>query len=73
MLLDNLIKQRYPFDINNEKHLSIYANFMKTGGWSRGGCPFILEHPYKSIPEMINVKLVYSSLNIKPRRHNGKK
>lgn len=65
MLLNNIIPPRYQFDINNDQHVAKYAKFLKTGSWGKNGCPFILEHPYDSIPEMINVKLVYRTLNIK--------
>lgn len=65
MILDNIIPPRYQFDINNDQHVAKYAKFLKTGSWGKNGCPFILEHPYDSIPEMINVKLVYRTLNIK--------
>lgn len=65
MLLDNIIKRRYPFDINDEQHVARYAKFLKTGSWGKTGCPFILEHPYDTIPEMINVKLVHRAVNIK--------
>ena len=64
MLLDNIIKRRYPFYINYEQNVARYAKFLKTGAWCKTVCPFILEHPYDTIPEMITVKLVHRAVNI---------
>lgn len=44
------------FNPRYSPHLKLYAKFLYEGKWSV--CPFILEEPFKSIPEMCNYKTI---------------
>jgi hypothetical protein len=58
-------KPKRNFDVNNKKDLDIYKKFLTKGGWGAEGCPFVIEHPYVSIPYMIQEKIVKNLLNVK--------
>jgi len=65
MILDMLIKPKRLFDVNDKKDVQVYTNFLKTGAWGRNTCPFILEFPYLTIPDMIKDKLIHNFLKVK--------
>ena len=58
-------KQRKPFDVNNQADCTAFAKFLKTGAWGKDGCPFEIEDPWLSIPDMIKDKLARKHLGIK--------
>ena len=58
-------KQRKPFDVNSQTDCSIFAKFLKNGAWGKDGCPFEIEDPWLSIPDMIKDKLARKHLGIK--------
>ena len=64
-VLATVIKPKVFFDVTNEKHVSLYRKFLGTYKWGIDGCPFILEYPYLSIPDMITDKLIHSLLKVK--------
>jgi hypothetical protein len=45
--------------------------FFSEHTWGSDGCPFVLEYPYMTIPDMIKDKLVHKTLGIQynPRHH----
>lgn len=49
---------RYSFDPSNNTHLQRYMSFLETGTWGKESCPFKLEWPYASVPDMIQAKIV---------------
>jgi hypothetical protein len=51
------IKVRQSFDTENKEHISWFKYFMENGKW-QNGCPFYLEFPYLTIPDMIKDKLI---------------
>lgn len=59
------IKPRILFDINNKKHMDTVAKFLKNSAWGKDGCPFVLEEPWLSIPDMLKDKIVRKHLGIK--------
>jgi hypothetical protein len=65
MVLDSLIKQKIFFDVKDKKHVDSYRKFLITGAWGKDTCPYILEFPYLTIPDMIKDKLIHSFLKIK--------
>ena len=67
MILDKIIKPKHLFSVNSKKDVDMYANFLRTGAWGREGCPFILEYPYLTIPDMIKDKLVHKFLKVEKR------
>lgn len=66
MILDQVIPKRHLFDVNNKKDVDAYKFFLTHSMWD-GSCPFILEEPYLSIPDMIKDKLVHKMLKVEKR------
>ena len=51
------LNARFPkrqFDVSNKEDLRAYKHFLATRSWGEKGCPFELEWPWLSIPDMIN-------------------
>jgi hypothetical protein len=66
MILEMLIRPKRLFDVNENKDINSYTKFLKTGSWSHdGGCPYVLEFPYLTIPDMIKDKLIHKFLKVK--------
>ena len=54
------LRQQFPkryFDVTDKKDLSMYKQFITTRSWGERGCPFELEWPWLSIPDMIAHKI----------------
>lgn len=49
------------FNPNNANDLWEYSSFMNTDSW-KDGCPFYLEWPFLSVPDMIKSKIVETHL-----------
>lgn len=45
------------FDVRSRVDLEEYRYFLEQGKWKNGVCPFEVEWPYISIPNMINEKI----------------
>ena len=56
--------QKHDFDPANKKDRAEYAHFLKNGKWKSDVCPFILDWPYLTIPDMIKDKLAHYVLNV---------
>lgn len=65
MILYKLSLPKRRFDVNNKVDIDTFTKFIKTSKWGSNGCPFILEYPYLSVPDMIKDKLISVFLNIK--------
>lgn len=53
------------FDINSKEDIELFKYFLVNRDWRiTGTCPFELEFPYLSIPDMIKDKLIYKYLKI---------
>lgn len=50
-------RERRTFDPFNPADLKEYKHFIKNARW-KNGCPFRVEWPYTSIPDMIKTKLL---------------
>jgi hypothetical protein len=64
-VLAAIIKPKMFFDPKSKQHINMYKNFLKTHAWGNNGCPFILEFPYLTIPDMIKDKMIHKLLGIK--------
>ena len=54
------LRQRFPkrvFDVANKQDLAIYKHYIREHSWGDEGCPFELEWPWLSIPDMIAHKI----------------
>ena len=67
MILDTIIRPKRHFDVNSKEDQERFANFLTTGAWGRDGCPYTLEYPYLTIPDMIKDKLVHKFLKNQKR------
>ncbi len=59
------MKQRFPkrvFDVNSKEDLKVYKLFLKNSNWGKTGCPFELEWPWLSIPDMISHKIAENAV-----------
>jgi hypothetical protein len=45
------------FDVNNKEDLKMYKNFITTNSWGINGCPFEIEWPWLTIPDMLAHKI----------------
>jgi hypothetical protein len=64
-VLASIIKQKIFFNPNDKKHINVYKLFLREHRWGKHGCPFILEFPYLTIPDMIKDKMVHKLLGVK--------
>jgi hypothetical protein len=59
------LPKRRLFDINSSKDIEVYRSFLETSSWKKSGsCPFKLEYPYISVPDMIKDKLIRKYLKV---------
>lgn len=58
-----LNRNRMKFDIRNADHVHSYKEFLQTNSWAKG-CPFVLEHPWTNVPDMIKDKVVRHYLEV---------
>ena len=53
------------FDLNSKKDLEIYKSFLVTSSWKiTGSCPYQVEFPYLTVPDMIKDKLIRKFLKV---------
>ena len=64
MILETLVRRRRFFDPMKKKDITAARYFVEKHSWGNDGCPFILEYPYITIPDMIRDKLIHKSLGI---------
>lgn len=57
-------QKRVKFDLYNNQHVQLYQQFLIHKKWGTTGCPFELEHPWTSIPDMIKDKLIQHHLKV---------
>jgi len=59
MVLNELKTQHIKriFDVTAKKDLIAYRHYIKQRRWGEQGCPFELEWPWTSIPDMIAHKI----------------
>ena len=59
------LNKRRKFDIDNKVDIEIYKHFLVNNNWKvTGSCPFELEYPWNSVPDMIKDKLVRKFLKV---------
>ena len=61
----NSFKNKFPkryFDVNDKADLRIYKEFLENRNWGTTGCPFELEWPGLSIPDMISHKIAVNAV-----------
>ena len=63
-VLAQVQRQRIKFSADDRKHVGQYRNFLVNNKWDVPGCPFELEWPYLTIPDMIKDKIFNYYLKI---------
>ena len=56
------LRQRFPkrvFNVSDKTDLTMYKQFIDSGSWGENGCPFEVEWPHTSVPDMISKKISY--------------
>jgi hypothetical protein len=61
--LEGMRRYKRYFDINSKEDVELYRNFLMTSGWG-DPCPFILEFPYLTVPDMIKDRLIKKFLKV---------
>ena len=67
MVLDTIIRPKVFFDVNSKKDVERFRGFMQNAAWGYDGCPYILEFPYLTIPDMITDKLIHKFLKVEKK------
>lgn len=70
MILNELTYPKEVFNPTNKRHCDVFAQFLKNSAWGHTGCPFVLEEPYISVPDMIKDKIVRDLLGVKNEGSN---
>jgi hypothetical protein len=64
MILESiLIKKRF-FDAKSEADVNEFKKFVESHSWGGKPCPFFLEFPYLTIPDMIKDKIIHNALGL---------
>ena len=70
MIIETICVQKRFFNENTKKDIEEVKYFFTNHAWKKG-CPFILEYPYMTIPDMLKDKLTHKALGIKfDNRHH---
>lgn len=51
------------FNVESDNDIAIFKSFLETLSWGKTTCPFELEFPYLTVPDMIKDKLVHYYLD----------
>lgn len=72
MILETIVRKKRYFDATNKADIKSAKEFFTTHSWNHEtGCPFILEYPYLSVPDMIKDKMIHKVLGITfDRKHH---
>lgn len=61
---ETIRKTKRVFNPTNESDKILYRDYLRNKGWGVDGCPFILEFPHLTIPNMISDKLINVLLGV---------
>lgn len=50
------------FEVTSKADVGVFKVYLETSSWGKDTCPFELEFPYLTVPDMIKDKLVYHFL-----------
>lgn len=59
------LRKQKLFDVRNKSDVEVFRKFLIENKWGAEGCPFEIEYPWTSVPDMIKDKLVRHHLKIK--------
>lgn len=58
MILETYFKPKRNFDVNSKEDIRIAKEFFDKWSWGGNGCPFTLEQPHLSVPEMMRERII---------------
>lgn len=61
--LQTLGNPKYLFDPKDKAHLKLFKSFLSENKWGKP-CPFLLEEPYLTIPDMMKDKFIRNELEL---------
>ena len=65
MILDKIVGAKRVFNVSSKEDIESAKKFFETYSWRHErGCPFMLEEPHMSIPDMIKDKLIHKFLKM---------
>ena len=65
MILESIYRPKRYFNDKDKKDIASAKSFFETHSWRHEqGCPFILEYPYLTVPDMIKDKMTHKILGI---------
>lgn len=64
VVLSSVPRPKRYFNLKSKVDMKLYKHFLTTASWGGAGCPFILEYPYLSVPDMIKDKIVHSYVGV---------
>lgn len=68
MILDSVLQKRRFFDPKSKQDMAAAKEFFAVHYWGVSGCPFYLEFPYMTIPDMIKDKIIHQVFGLKFNR-----
>lgn len=63
-ILNTLLQPKRYFDVTNKKDVAVFRDFLKSNSWGAKCCPFEIEEPFLTVPDMIKDKLVRKNLKV---------
>ena len=65
MVLTKLMKHlnsKREFNPNSKEDLRVFKTWIETRSWGNEGCPFEIEWPWNSVPDMIQYKIAEAAV-----------
>lgn len=57
-------KVKRHFNIDNKTDVELFKQYLESSSWGKEGCPFELEFPFLSVPDMIKSQIVHKFLGL---------
>lgn len=64
MILESKLRSKRFFNPKSKKDLDQFKYFVENHSWGHDGCPFFLEFPYSTIPDMIKDKMIHNIFRV---------
>jgi hypothetical protein len=64
MILESRLSQKRFFNPKSKEDMKLVKYFFKNHSWGKQACPFFLEFPYSSIPDMLKDKIIHETFGI---------
>lgn len=64
MILTSRLGNKRFFNAKSKKDMILAKRFIKEQTWGSDGCPFYLEFPYTTVPDMIKDKVIHHVMGI---------